>query len=144
MISALVDAATNHPGLFLIIGTLSIIIVVHLLFTSVFSTISFKRDVHRKTFNTMSDVASLLSNPDSVLSREGVKESIAGYEALFAGARNSVGETSRTDSIELRAKEYQTMVNSFYDLVTDFYEWGWGQVGLYRLTLIFSPYYVYC
>lgn len=127
MISALVDAATTHPGLLLIIGTLSIVIVVHLLFTSMFSTISFKRDVHRKTFSTMSDVASLLSNPDSVLSREGVKESIAGYETLFAGARNSVGETSKTDSIELRAKEYQTMVNSFYDLVTDFYEWGWGQ-----------------
>jgi len=80
----------------------------------------------------MSDVASLLSNPDSVLSREGVKESIAGYETLFVGARNSVGETSTTDSIELRAKEYQTMVNSFYDLVTDFYEWGWGQVRFYQ------------
>jgi len=79
----------------------------------------------------MSQVASLLSNPDSVLSREGVKASISGYETLFAGARNKVGETSTTDSIEHRAKEYQTMVSSFYDLVTDFYEWGWGQASLY-------------
>jgi sterol 24-C-methyltransferase len=73
------------------------------------------------------DAASLLSNPDSVLKREGVKDSIEGYETLFAGARESLGATSTSDSIQHRAKEYQTLVNSFYDLVTDFYEWGWGQ-----------------
>jgi len=28
---------------------------------------------------------------------------------------------------EKRKGEYATMVNSFYDLVTDFYEYGWGQ-----------------
>lgn len=128
MISALVDAApsTIHQS-FLVLGTLSIVIVIHLLFLRVFSSGSFKRDVYNKTFNTMSQVASLLSNPDSVLSREGVKASILGYETLFAGARNNVGKTSTADSIEHRAKEYQTMVSSFYDLVTDFYEWGWGQ-----------------
>lgn len=78
------------------------------------------------------DAASLLSNPDSVLKREGVKDSIEGYETLFAGARESLGATSTSDSIQHRAKEYQTLVNSFYDLVTDFYEWGWGQVRLLK------------
>ncbi len=132
MISALVDAAasTFHLGI-LAVGPLSIFVAMHLLFARIYSSGSFKRDVYSKTFNTMSHVASLLSNPDSVLSREGVKASISGYETLFAGARKNVGETSTTGSIEHRAKEYQTMVSSFYDLVTDFYEWGWGQVSVY-------------
>jgi sterol 24-C-methyltransferase len=128
MISAIVDDATASailPGPLLVLGTLSILAIIHLLFTRIFA--SFKRDVHSKTFNKVGGAASLLSNPDSVLSRDGVKESIAGYETLFAGARVGVGTTSTADSIEHRASEYQTMVNSFYDLVTDFYEWGWGQ-----------------
>ena len=121
-------------GLFLVVGTLSALVIVHLLFTRFFfsssssSSSSFKRDVHNKTFNTVSGATGLLSNPDSVLSREKVKGSIDEYETLFAGARENVGKTSTTDSIEHREKEYRTMVNSFYDLVTDFYEWGWGQV----------------
>mmetsp|Transcript_8597 Transcript_8597/g.14932 ORF Transcript_8597/g.14932 Transcript_8597/m.14932 type:complete len:409 (+) Transcript_8597:58-1284(+) len=128
MISALVDyAASIHPSLLLVVGAFSVLIVVDLLTTRVFSKVSFQRGVHKKTFSAVSDVTSLLSNPDSVLPREGVKESISGYETLFAGARNSIGKTSTSDSIELRAKEYKTMVSSFYDLVTDFYEWGWGQ-----------------
>lgn len=83
----------------------------------------------RKNNKTLS---SLLSNPDSVLSREKVKDSIAGYESLFSGARHKVGETSTEDSIAGREKEYQKMVSSFYDLVTDFYEFGWGQVSRIR------------
>lgn len=119
--------AAVHPVL-LVVGTITIVAILQFLSTRVLSSSkSFKRDVHNKTFNTISDVVSLLSNPDSVLSREKVKESIVGYETLFAGARKSVGATSTTDSIENRAKEYKTMVTSFYDLVTDFYEWGWGQ-----------------
>jgi len=87
---------------------------------------SFKRDSY-KPFGFVSDAASLLSNSESVLGRDGVKESIAGYERLFSGARKNVGTTTTADSIQHREKEYATMVNSFYDLVTDFYEWGWGQ-----------------
>lgn len=30
-------------------------------------------------------------------------------------------------SVEERNKEYATLVNFYYNLVTDFYEWGWGQ-----------------
>jgi len=89
----------------------------------------FQRDAANSSFkNTITGSMALLSNKDSVLSREGVKDSIEGYEKLFSGARKSVGSISSGESIRSREKEYKTMVNSFYDLVTDFYEWGWGQV----------------
>lgn len=31
------------------------------------------------------------------------------------------------ESIQERRDKYQTMITNFYDLVTDFYEYGWGQ-----------------
>eukprot|EP01095_Lingulamoeba_sp_RSL-Kostka_P010907 TRINITY_DN400_c0_g3_i2.p1 TRINITY_DN400_c0_g3~~TRINITY_DN400_c0_g3_i2.p1 ORF type:complete len:378 (+),score=162.67 TRINITY_DN400_c0_g3_i2:67-1200(+) len=31
------------------------------------------------------------------------------------------------DHLELRNTNYTTMINKYYDMVTDFYEWGWGQ-----------------
>lgn len=71
-----------------------------------------------------------------MLGRDGVKGSIEGYEGLFSGARKQVGTTTTSESIEKREKEYATMVNSFYDLVTDFYEWGWGQVSLQRVYIL--------
>jgi sterol 24-C-methyltransferase len=63
-----------------------------------------------------------------MMTRFGVQGSIEGCEKLFQGARRDTGSSSKPDSIDTRAKEYKTMVYSFYDLVTDFYEWGWGQV----------------
>lgn len=45
----------------------------------------------------------------------------------YIGARKDVGACTNDDSIKTREKEYQKMVNSFYNLVTDFYEYGWGQ-----------------
>lgn len=88
----------------------------------------FKRDAVKHSFtNPFVALSSLLSNEDSVLEKEKVKESIEGYENLFNGARKDIGATSNEDSIKHREKEYQTMVNSFYNLVTDFYEYGWGQ-----------------
>lgn len=88
----------------------------------------FERDAVKNSFsNPIIGSVSLLSNDDSVLAREGVKDSIEGYEKLFSGARKQVGTTTSQESINMREKEYKTMVNSFYDLVTDFYEWGWGQ-----------------
>ena len=89
----------------------------------------FTRD---KVANSFADIlvggVSILSNKDSILARDKVKGSIEGYERLFTGARKNVGTVSEENSIKERSKEYKTMVNSFYDLVTDFYEWGWGQV----------------
>lgn len=87
-----------------------------------------KRDACGGTFGDFfTGGFNLLSNKDSVLQRSEVKESISGYENLFSGARKDVGKINTEDSIKHREKEYKTMVNSFYNLVTDFYEWGWGQ-----------------
>jgi sterol 24-C-methyltransferase len=78
---------------------------------------SFKRDSVGNSFgNVVTGSFSILSNRDSVLKREEVKESM------------DVGSLHKEESIQKRQKEYETMVNSFYNLVTDFYEWGWGQV----------------
>jgi 2-polyprenyl-3-methyl-5-hydroxy-6-metoxy-1,4-benzoquinol methylase len=77
--------------------------------------------------NTFAGSTNLLSNSDSVLQRDEVKNAIDGYEELFSGARKSTGAITDAESIAKRQNEYQKMVNSFYNLVTDFYEWGWGQ-----------------
>ncbi|KAF0721254.1 hypothetical protein AaE_010116 [Aphanomyces astaci] len=69
----------------------------------------------------------LLSNPDSVLGRDAVNSRFEQYDKLFTGARKEAGAISTDESIKHRQNEYQLMVDSFYDLVTDFYEYGWGQ-----------------
>lgn len=38
---------------------------------------------------------------------------------------NNLGDNDK--DVEQRRVEAQNMTNSFYDLVTDFYEYGWGQ-----------------
>jgi hypothetical protein len=93
---------------------------------------SFKRDSSNTFSNAVTGSVSILSNKDSVLKRDQVQKSMDGYDNLFAGARTNVGSLHEEASIKKREKEYKTMVNSFYDLVTDFYEWGWGQVSFLR------------
>jgi len=39
---------------------------------------------------------------------------------------NNLQDDSKTDT-EGREKSYATLVNAYYDLATEFYEWGWGQ-----------------
>jgi len=78
-------------------------------------------------FNTM------LANEDSVLPQQEVKDSVLEYEKLFDGVRENVGTTSTEESVEKRSKEYQTLVNSYYNLVTDFYQMGWGQVRISKI-----------
>ena len=102
---------------------------------------SFKRD-GSKSFSSLSDLAYLLSNNDSVLSHSGVEDSVANYEKLYSGAREDIGTTSTADSINKREREYATMVNSFYDLVTDFYEWGWGEVSANKSFNFFTEIHV--
>jgi len=51
--------------------------------------------------------------------REQVAKSQAAYEKLYAEETNQ--------SISDRKKEYRSMVTDFYNLVTEFYEFGWGQ-----------------
>mmetsp|Transcript_27977 Transcript_27977/g.40919 ORF Transcript_27977/g.40919 Transcript_27977/m.40919 type:complete len:402 (-) Transcript_27977:540-1745(-) len=111
----------------LLVGTLGSAVLLNVLIKK-YSQNSFERDAVGSTFgSTISGGVSLLNNKDSVLTKEGVNDSIDNYESLFTGARKQVGSTSENNSIEMRQKEYKTMVSSFYDLVTDFYEWGWGQ-----------------
>jgi sterol 24-C-methyltransferase len=43
------------------------------------------------------------------------EEVVASYRALHAG------------SVDQRKAEYATLVNQYYDLATDFYEYGWGE-----------------
>ncbi len=69
----------------------------------------------------------MLSNSETVLRHNEVEAAVQNYDKLFSGARENVGEISTQASIKKREAEYDVMVNSFYNLVTDFYEWGWGQ-----------------
>lgn len=87
---------------------------------------SSKRDEALK--NSLLGCIALLSNKESVLQREKVSSSFRGYDELFAGADKDVGRISEENSIKKRKEAYQTIVDSFYDLVTDFYEYGWGRV----------------
>jgi len=54
-----------------------------------------------------------------------VDKAIGGYDALCSeNARK--GDGSHQATIDKRKKNYMNMVNHFYDVVTDFYEYGWG------------------
>jgi len=55
---------------------------------------------------------------DAVDSKK-VKSTIDGYNSLFVNEKGG--------GVETRKKNYMKMVNDFYDLVTHFYEYGWGQ-----------------
>lgn len=88
---------------------------------------------------------SMLQTSDAVLEREKVAASMAEYDALFAGKcgqdstsglMDSAGSLTTEDSVRKRQEGYRTMVNNFYDLVTDFYEYGWCQ------SFHFAPRYV--
>jgi sterol 24-C-methyltransferase len=69
----------------------------------------------------------LLNNTDHTLKKSEFEGSILDYEGMFSGARKETGAITSEESIEVRKAKYATMVNHFYNLVTDFYEWGWGQ-----------------
>jgi sterol 24-C-methyltransferase len=69
----------------------------------------------------------ILNNTDHTLQKGEFNSSIANYEGQFKGARKATGAITSEESVEERKKRYADMVNDFYNLVTDFYEWGWGQ-----------------
>mmetsp|Transcript_22068 Transcript_22068/g.31712 ORF Transcript_22068/g.31712 Transcript_22068/m.31712 type:complete len:390 (-) Transcript_22068:366-1535(-) len=69
----------------------------------------------------------ILNNSDHTLKGQEFHTSISEYEDMFSGARKSTGAITSVESIESRKEQYASMVNHFYNLVTDFYEWGWGQ-----------------
>jgi sterol 24-C-methyltransferase len=78
-------------------------------------------------YNSNGGVSKLLNNDDHTLTKEQFGTSIADYEGMFKGARNETGAITSVESVEDRKQRYATMVDHFYNLVTDFYEWGWGQ-----------------
>ncbi|RYH29016.1 hypothetical protein EON65_10010 [archaeon] len=80
--------------------------------------------------NQIAGGMSLLNNTDHTLKKNEFAESIEDYENMFGGARKEIGKITTEDSIEVRKAKYATMVNHFYNLVTDFYEWGWCQVSV--------------
>jgi sterol 24-C-methyltransferase len=69
----------------------------------------------------------ILNNEDHTLKGDEFKSSVTDYENMFGGARTSTGAITSEESVNLRKQRYADMVNHFYNLVTDFYEWGWGQ-----------------
>lgn len=91
----------------------------------IFRPASLNRD--GADYDNVAGGMNILNNTDHTLSRGEFGESIEDYENMFAGARQSTGAITSEESIEVRKQKYNTMVNHFYNLVTDFYEYGWGQ-----------------
>lgn len=56
---------------------------------------------------------------------EKVHKAITEYNNMFKEDDSEVGRSA--EKIEERKNKYAHMVNHYYDLVTDFYEYGWGQ-----------------
>lgn len=63
----------------------------------------------------MSTAPSIVKLVKDALPRNSVKGVVEEYNAFHAG------------TVETRKSNYMSMVNDYYDLVTDFYEFGWGQ-----------------
>jgi len=58
--------------------------------------------------------------PESV-SRDQISDSVESYKEHFTSTKTGA------DSLDKRKENYAQMINHFYDLVTSFYEYGWGQ-----------------
>lgn len=86
---------------------------------------SMRRD--GKDYDSATGGVRLLNNSDHTLKRDEFSSSVNDYEGMFDGARATTGAISSDDSIQERKDRYADMVNHFYNLVTDFYEYGWGQ-----------------
>mmetsp|Transcript_37641 Transcript_37641/g.79144 ORF Transcript_37641/g.79144 Transcript_37641/m.79144 type:complete len:414 (+) Transcript_37641:723-1964(+) len=65
-------------------------------------------------------VKHMLTAMSSQEEKQGIKvdADIAKYNAMHDDSKNDV---------DARNKNYADLVNSYYNLATDFYEWGWGQ-----------------
>lgn len=112
--------AQENPLLATAAGAFSIITVV-----AVFRKKNMRRD--GKDYNSVAGGMKLLNNTDHTLKRDEFSSSVNDYEGMFNGARQETGAISTEQSINERKDRYADMVNHFYNLVTDFYEYGWGQ-----------------
>jgi sterol 24-C-methyltransferase len=89
-----------------------------------------KADLNRDSHDydsTVAPVAKILNNSDHTLKSDEFEFSIDDYTSMFSGARKETGAITSEESIDVRKERYQKMIDHFYNLVTDFYEWGWGQ-----------------
>ena len=121
MTSAAIEYAKENPAL---VG--SIAVATALGGYLAFGRAKMNRDVHDYD-SQLTGGMKILNNEDHTLSKEEFKGSIDDYESMFKGARKQTGAVTTEESIEERKERYAAMVNHFYNLVTDFYEWGWGQ-----------------
>ena len=55
----------------------------------------------------------------NVLKRDAVASTARSYERVYGG--------EETGNLEQRKTSYRRLTNQYYDLVTDFYEYGWGR-----------------
>ena len=62
------------------------------------------------------------------------------YSFTFQLLIASIGNKEKTteENVQKRSENYGKMVVNFYDLVTDFYEYGWGKFSLKKNTNINS------
>ena len=70
------------------------------------------------------------SSSDTIYAAAGdaaVENDVEQYTSFFSGARKTTGAISTEQGKKVRAHNYGEMVDKYYTLVTDFYEYGWGQ-----------------
>ena len=53
------------------------------------------------------------------LGRDAVASTVSSYEHVY--------NSEEPESVAQRASAYKSLTNKYYDLVTDLYEWGWGE-----------------
>lgn len=96
---------------------------------SVIVLLSRKQGLQRdaKDYSSIGGVNKLLSGEEHTLQGSQFKSTITDYEEMFSGARKETGAITSFESIEERKERYASMVDHFYNIVTDFYEYGWGQ-----------------
>jgi len=67
----------------------------------------------------------LLKDKDAVVAPNSVGAEYQNYESHF-GQKSRSGDPEHQKLIAIRQEKYMEMVQNFYNLVTDFYEYGWG------------------
>lgn len=91
----------------------------------VFSKSTKKHQGH--DYDKFNGTSNLLTGSDHTLAKDDFKNVVDDYESMFTGARRETGAITSDISIDERKKRYANMVDHFYNIVTDFYEYGWGQ-----------------
>jgi sterol 24-C-methyltransferase len=71
-------------------------------------------------------VASILNHDTARTHIPNVANEVDTYSQLY-GTDSRTGGQQHNKLLETRTKLYTEMVNKFYNLVTDFYEYGWGE-----------------